>query len=222
MNDISVWLAGQGLSAGDLSAETMARYLVVRRQVRSNLRSPRALVALLRFLRGLGVTPLPAVVVPTGADEVLAARFGQYLSVQKGLAAATVCSYLSQVAPFLAWHAGQPGARWASLTSGEVERFIVGRAAGQRPRSVQVGLNAIRALLRWMWLEGLAPSGLADAIGPVAAKASTALPQALTPAQVSDLRSGLSDDGAARVRDDAMVALMWRMGLRAGEVAACA
>ncbi|MGB8199732.1 MAG: hypothetical protein WCF33_08570 [Pseudonocardiaceae bacterium] len=55
------------------------------------------------------------------------------------------------------------------------------RAAGQCPRSVQVGLTAVRALLRWMCLEAMAPPGLADMIGSVAAWTLTVLSKALTP-----------------------------------------
>ena len=75
--------------------------------------------------------------------------------------------------------------RWESLRAVQVERFVLARAAGQRPRSVQVGLTAVRTLLRWMCLEAMAPPGLADMIGSVAAWTPTALPKALTPEQVS-------------------------------------
>jgi integrase/recombinase XerD len=185
----------------------------------THLHSQRALVPLLRFLRGRGLMPVVSVVASTGSGEILAGRFERYLSTQKGLAPATVESYLSQIRPFLLWHADLSAARWESLTSAQVEAFIAVRAVGQRPRSVQVGLTALRVLLRWMWLEALAPQGLADAIGPVATWTPTALPKALTSGQVSDLVTGLSDDAVARCRDEAMLALMWRTGLRAGEVA---
>jgi integrase/recombinase XerD len=220
MNHVSLWLVAQGLAVGDLGDGAVQAAFVAERRVRySHFRSQRALVPLLRFLHGRGLMPVASAVAPTGSSEVLAGRFERYLSTQRGLAPATVESYLSQIRPFLLWHAGLSEARWESLTSAHVEAFIAVRALGQRPRSVQVGLTALRALLRWMWLQALAPKGLADAIGPVATWTPTALPKALTSGQVSDLVTGLSDDASARCRDEAMLALMWRMGLRAGEVA---
>lgn len=219
MDHVSVWLAAQGLSVGDLTVEVVERFVVVRRQMYTYMRSGRALVPLLGFLRGQGVAPVPRVALPAGPVEVLSGRFARYLSLQRGVAPATVRSYVSQVQPFLAWHGEHHGGRWETLTAGQVAQFTVVRAAGQRPRSVQVGLNALRALLRWLWLEGVTPAPLADTVGPCAAPSPTALPKALTSGQVSDLIAGLSADRVARLRDEAMLALMWRMGLRAGEVA---
>lgn len=220
MKHVSTWLAAQGLSAGDLTVEAVERFVVARRAMSSYLRSERALVPLLGFLRGLGAAPLPCVAPPTDPIEVLSVRFAGYLSMQRGLAPATVRSYVSQVQPFLAWYRECHDGRWESLTAVQVAQFTVVWAVGHRPRSAQVGLNALKVLLRWMWLEGVTPVQLADTIGPIAARSDSGLPKALTGAQVSDLLTGLSADPLARVRDEAMVAMMWRMAMRAGEVAA--
>lgn len=219
MKHLSVWLAAEDLSADGLTVDVVARFVADRRARRASLRSERALVPLLAFLRELGVAPVASVVAPTDPVDVLLGRFADYLTTQRGLAPATVISYVSQARPFLAWHGGLRDRRWESLKAVQVQRFVVARAAGQRPRSVQVGLTAVRALLRWMCLEAMAPSGLADMIGSVAAWTPTALPKALTPGQVADLLTGLSADAVARCRDEAMLVLMWRMGFRAGEVA---
>jgi len=182
----------------------------------SSLRSQRALDPLLGYLRGRGVAPVAVMVSP--AEPSVVERFAQYLLMQRGLAPATVRSYVAQVRPFLAAHEGNGGG-WASLTARQVAVFVTGRAVGQRPRSVGVGVNALRALLRWMWLEGMVPMPLADTIGSLAAPTGTGLAKALTTGQVGDLLAALPADGAVRLRDEAMLALMWRLGLRAGEVA---
>jgi integrase/recombinase XerD len=219
MKYVSVSLAAQGLSVGDLSVEVVGRFVADRRARHVSFRSERALVPLLTFLRELGVAPVAPTVTPTDPVEVLLGRFGQYLSTQRGLAPATVASYVSQSRPFLTWHAGLRDPRWESVTVAEVDRYVVARAVGRRPRSVQVGLNAVRALARWLCLEAIAPPGLADMIGSVTGRTPTTPPKALTLDQISDLLAGLPADDMARYRDEAMLALMWRMGLRAGEVA---
>jgi site-specific recombinase XerC len=219
MEHLSSWLAVQGFSAGDVTGEVVVRFVCVRRARYSVLCSERALVVLLGFLRERGAVPWPVVVTSTDPVEVLLGRFTQYLASQRGLAPVTVVSYGQQVRPFLIWHEDLPDARWQSLTSGQVERFMRGRAVGQRVASIRKGLTAVRALLRWMCLEGIAPVGLADMIGPVAVWGSSAVPKGLAPGQVEDLLTGLSANPVARCRDEAMLALMWRMGLRAGEVA---
>lgn len=218
MKHLSEWLGTEGLAVGDLTNEVVVRFVAARRARYSHLRSERALVPLLAVLRARGVAP-PAVIPAVGPVEFLLGRFGRYLTTQRGLAPATVSSYLSQARAFLTWQRGLRDVRWESLRAAQIDRFIVARAAGQRPRSVQVGLTAVRALLRWMFLEGMAPCELADMIGSVATWTPTALPKALTLGQIDQLRAGLSADPVARCRDEAMLALMWRMGLRAGEVA---
>jgi len=219
MKHLSEWLAALGLSVGGLTVSVVQRFVVDRRAISSYLRSERALVPLMGFLRGEGAVPLPCVAPPTDPIEVLSGQFTQYLSSQRGLAPETVRSYVSQVQPFLAWCRERHGGHWELLTAAHIAQFTVARAVGLRSRSVQVGLNALRVLLRWMWLESVVPVQLADSIGPIAVRSDSALPKALTGAQVGDLLTGLSVDPLARVRDEAMVAMMWRLAMRAGEVA---
>jgi integrase/recombinase XerD len=145
MKHLSVWLAAEGLSADGLTVEVVARFVASRRARRTSLRSERALVPLLALLRELGVAPVAPVVAPTDPVDVLLGRFADYLRTQRGLAPATVISYVSQVRPFLVWHGGLGDTRWESLRAVQVQRFVVARAAGQRRRSVQVGLTAGRS-----------------------------------------------------------------------------
>jgi site-specific recombinase XerD len=224
MNHVSLWLESECLAGGDLSIEVIERFVAARRCRRGrgdgNLRSVRALVPLLGFLRRVGAAPVPSVVAPVGPAMLLTTRFAQCLRTERGLAEATVASYTSQVSVFVTWRLDRHGCDWGSLTAGQVREFVSVRAVGQRPRSVQVGLTALRTLLRWMFAEGLVPAGLAEGLGPVSAPTMVALPKALTTDQVKDMLAGLPADGPARLRDEAILVLLWRIGLRAGEVAA--
>jgi site-specific recombinase XerD len=215
---LSEWLAAQGLTAGDLSEDLVKEFLRFRRQVTSRFRSPRALIPLLVYLRRLGVTPEVVPVVSSVPEEVLLDQFASYLVSQRGLGAATVCSYVSQVRPFVVMHLSGNGS-WDLLTAGQVTTFITQRALRQRPRSTQVSANALRALLRWMWQEGMVMSPLDDAVGKFAAPADTPPPKALSHKEIGDLLAALPMAGSARLRNEAMLVLMWRLGLRAGEVA---
>ncbi len=111
---LSRWLAVEALELGDLTEEAVARFVAVRRAMTSNMRSERALVPLLSYLRRLGLTPTAPLVVATTPAEVVLQRFAQHLANERALA--TVRSYLLQVRPFIAAHPGQDG-RWESLTA---------------------------------------------------------------------------------------------------------
>ncbi len=219
MRHLSRWLEARGLGAGDLHGAVVEAFVVDRRALYAGLRSERALWPLLGHLRGLGVAPEPPGAKPSTPAEWLLDRFAWHLTAERGLSPHTVRSYESQVRPFLALHRPDEAGRVA-VTARQVSAFVVGRAVGQRPRSSAVGANALRALLRWMWREALVPTALAEAVGTFAAPTGTTVPKALTPDEVVRLRAGLSADGDAWLRDEPMLALMWRLGLRAGEVAA--
>jgi integrase/recombinase XerD len=195
-----------------------SQYVADRRRERSYLRSERALRPLLGYLRALGIVPAAEAAVPEAAGEVLLARFAAYLASERGLAPATVSSYLFQVRPFVAAHAD--AGRWSSLAAGQVARFVARSAAGLRPRSAQVRASALRALLGFMWQEGLVVCELAGAVGSFAAPAGAGPPRGLSPGQAGRLLAAVRAGGPAGVRDEPMVALMLRLALRAGEVAA--
>ena len=214
---LSRWLAMRGLALPELSEEVAGQYVAARRQERSFLRSRRALRPLLGYLRELGIVPAAEVAVPTTPKEVLQARFAAYLAGERGLAPATVSSYLSQARPFIAAHAD--AGRLSSLNARQVASFAAQSAAGLCPRSAQVRANAVRALLGFLRQEGVIASALAGAVGSFAAPAGTAPPKGLTPGQAGDLLAAVRASGPAGVRNEPMVALMLRLALRAGEVA---
>jgi len=217
MKHLSRWLSARGLAAGDLSGEIAERFVADRGCSHRSLRSSRALVPLLSYLRSRGAIPRASAVVVTEPAEVLLERFSLYLSCERGLAVATVRSYVSQVRPFIVGHVD---AGWGALTGRQVAVFVTERWVTQPPRSVAVRGNALRALLRWMWREGIVSSLLlADAVGKIAAPAGNVPRKALSRGELTDLIAGLPD-GPVRLRNEAMLALMWRLGLRAGEVGA--
>jgi integrase len=216
MAHLSRWMSEQGLAPGDLTAGELQRFGVARRASYRGLRSPRALLPLLAHLRAVGAVPVADAVVVSDPVEVLLERFGCYLSCERGLVVATVKSYVSQTRPFVAEHVD---AGWDALPAKQVATFVTARSLAQPPRSAAVRSNALRCLLRWMWREGIVGSpALAEAVGKIAAPGQTVPRKALTAIELERVVAGLPA-GSVRLRDEAMLALMWRLGLRAGEVA---
>ena len=216
---LSTWLATKGLTTDALSDEVVRVFVAERRQTTTKMRSERALVPLLSYLRDLGLGPAKRPEASATGAESLIQRFGRFLASEKSLAPATVRSYCSMVRPFVLTQAGRP-AGWATLSPRDVDQFVVARAAVDCPGSVGVRANALRALLRWMWREQLVDASLLDAVGRVAAPAATRIGQtAFGKEDVERLFAALSQDVAARRRDEAMLGLLARLGLRAGEVA---
>src|SRR5260221_38324 len=207
------WLTDQGLPLSGLTSEVAGEYAAARRG-RAQLRSERALRPVLSYLRELGAVPSAAVVVPREPVDVLLARFGGWLSRERGLAPATVSSYLHQARPPAGACSGQCG----SLTAVRVTGLATEGAAGLRPRSAQVRANAVRALLRFAWLEGLAAVPVAEFGGPFAAPAGPAIPKGLSPGQAAEFLAFVRA-APGGLRNEPMMALLLRLALRAGEAA---
>jgi integrase/recombinase XerD len=218
MAHVSRWLAGEGLDAGGLTLEAAERFLAARRAAGYvQLLSPKALAPLLGFLRRIGAAPeAPPPVLAGHADELLD-RYRCYLVTERGLGAETAADYAAKVRPFLAARIGHG---LAGLTAAEVTAFIVETCPSMRKGTAKLTVTALRSLLGWLHLAGEIPGPLAWAVPAVASWRLAALPTPLEPAQVTAMLAGCDTGTAAGQRDLAMLTLLARLGLRAGEVAA--
>jgi len=80
-------------------------------------------------------------------------------------------------------------------------------------------VNDLRSLLRFLFLEGLTPTALANAVPPVAGWRDTGLPAMLAASDVMTLLDSCDRGHSTGLRDFAILTLLVRLGLRAAEVA---
>jgi integrase/recombinase XerD len=179
--------------------------------------TPKALGPLLGYLRGLGVAPRPVASVAGSVAEDLLERYRGYLLAERGLQVEVSRGYVELVRPFVAGCAGG-GRRLDRLTAGEVSAFLVAGSGRLSPKTLQRLASALRSLLRFWHVEGLVGVSLAEAV-PKVANRGAALPRALGPTQVQAMLSSCDRETAAGLRDLAILTLLARLGLRAGEVA---
>jgi integrase/recombinase XerD len=220
MAHLSRWLAREGLSASALTASTVEVYFAERRAAGYvNERTPRALAPLVIYLRGLGAVAQDLPAAPTGPVEALLARFRDYLLVERGLAATTAALNVRLARPFLADRVSADGQLdLAGLQAGEVAVFVLAQSR-RWPRSAKRIVTAVRSLLRFAHVTGLIDRPLAAGVPSPAGWTLTSLPKGLDPAQVTVLLAGCDRNTATGCRDFAILTLLVRLGLRAGEVA---
>lgn len=151
--------------------------------------------------------------MPGELDDLLE-DFTGYLGRERALAPTTVENYLNQVRPFVAWCAEDRQTTLATLTIRDVNRFLAWRGSSCSAGSMRVTTTALRALLRWMFLDRRLDRQLAEGIGPVRYPTLSGIPKALSAA---DLAAMLALDMSTR--DRAVVMLLARLGLRSREVA---
>lgn len=218
MAHLSRWLEGEGLTPAVLDGRQAERFLADLRA--SGRRQPKSLAGLrplLGYLDSLGVLP-PAPPGPQpDAARALAGAFAQYLRAERGLAPMTVASYSSRAARFIARFA--PDGDVSGLRAGDVTRMVLDERAARSAGAAQHYACALRAFTRFCYLRGLAGSDLAAAALPVTGRRHWPLPRGISADQAAALLAACAGDDAAMARDRAVVLLLLRLGLRAGEVA---
>jgi hypothetical protein len=215
---LSRWLAAAGLGTAALTVSMAEAYLSARRAAGyTAYLTPKALTPLLGYLRGLGVAPEAEITAPAAPAEIALERYRCYLLAERGLQAGVARGYVDSVRPFVARWAGAGSADLPQLTAGEVTAFLTGQSRRLAPKTAQRLVTALRSLLRFWHLQGLI-SGPLDQAVPQIANRRPGLPRPLEPGQVQALLASCDQETAAGRRDLAMLTMMARMGLRAGEV----
>ena len=220
MAHLSQWLEDGRLGVRELTAARAQEFLTYRRACGHSHRcSPRALAPVLVFLRGLGVAPpAPPATVATATDRLLAA-FDEYLLRDRGLAEVTVAGYRRVATSFLAGRFPDGELRLEQLTAADVSAFMLGQSAFRRPGSLSTTVTGLRALLRFLFVRGYTPLSLAAAV-PATAQRRPDVTPTLSAEEVGRILASCDRHTALGRRDYAILTVLTRLGLRAGEVAA--
>ncbi len=219
MAHLSRWLAALRLDASGLTPTIVEKFFVARRSAGyTNYRSVKALSPLIGYLLGLGVTlPAPPAVL-TPVEELLE-RYRSYLTRDRGTTRTTARGYVDMVRPFLADQA-KPDRKFdlQGLTHGDVTGFVLAQCPQRSRGSAKLLVTALRSLLRFLHVDGMLAHPLSDAVPSVAGWRLAGLPRALDADQVRRLLASCSRSPTGS-RDFAVLTLLVRLGLRAGEVA---
>jgi site-specific recombinase XerD len=154
-----------------------------------------------------------------GKAEVLVQAFEQYLRSSRGAAEETCRGYIRYVREFLTACFGRDRVDVRKLGPSDVVEFVTAKSTHLQPRSIQQVATALRALFRFLRVEGVCDPRLVDAVPTVAAWKLSVLPRSLTEEQLRQLLASLEGSTTRGRRDRAIVLCLSTLGLRAGEVA---
>jgi integrase/recombinase XerD len=221
MARLSRWLAERGREAGELSDVDIEHFASYRRSVSRDDRrlTARAMAPLLEYLQGLGVVPPPVPAVALTARERFVDAFVGHLIAERGLAASTIDNHRRVAVRFLAMECDWPDGI-AGVSAEQVTAFVLAEAARRSAGSLNNVTTALRALLRWLHLEGYTPLSLAGAVPAAPSWRDSGLPRAVAPDQIGRLLASCDRRTNVGRRDLAILTVLARLGLRAGEVAA--
>ncbi len=217
-NAVGRWLQRRTLGAGDLSTELAARFL--RRSNTGGIRPHEraSLNHILEYLHRAGMAARDASAPEPAPVERLVEEFRRYLRHDRALAEATLQGYCARVRLFLSVCFGTGPVELPRLSVKDVEDFAMHYAQGRTSKSTQTMLTALRSWLRFLYLRELISEELADRVPSVAFWRQASHPKWLADEDIERVLNGCDRHSAIGQRDYAVLLLLARLGLRAGEV----
>jgi integrase/recombinase XerD len=223
MSELSAWMSGEGLDVGELTREAWETF-VSKREFSvggGQQRWRRAVSPLLEYLGE--VAGLPAWGPPrVSCDpvEVLVDGYERYLRDERAMAGRSVRNYLLVARQSLSFAVSVVGELdLDALTAAVVIEFVTAEAQRLQVASAKATTTRLRSFLRFLYVRGLTASSLVGAVPSVAVWRLASLPQGLEAPQVAALLASCDRRSSIGRRDYAILVLLARLGLRAGEVA---
>lgn len=212
------WMAGRRYKLADLDEQVVERYLWYRGGRQSIQPGDRA--ALRRWLSVLREEGAIAPMVPpplTPHDRIFS-EFDAYLLSERGLAPKSIVRHLPVIRRFL--HEVCPGGAddLCKISQGDVTGYIERHARDWSPKTGKAMCSSLRAFLRYLHHQKLNPCALADCVPSIRGWKLATLPTYLSAAQVRKALDGCDRATVMGRRDHAILLLLARLGLRAGEV----
>lgn len=219
---LDLWLLRRKRRLRWLNEEKVEQFLAqLRRKLPAGYRGARSgLRLLLGFLRDVGV------VVPKGKPTAnspslrLADRYRAFLKEDRGLDCATIYNYSRHIDQFLVERFGTGPVELRALDTAQIASFIRRHAPrGGRGLAAQM-VTGLRSFFRFARLRGLTAADLAAVVPSVPSWEMSGPPKHLPTKAVQHVLAACERSTVRGKRDYAILLLLARLGLRAGEIVA--
>ena len=221
LRNLSTWLEREGHGIETLDEQRFDVFLRTRAP-RSRRRGEAATGRqMLSHLRREGrIPPAPADADGDGPIRGIERIYQEFLVNERGLSPATVVNYLGVVHDFLTERFGKGAVALERLVARDANQFILRRAQDLSRSRAKLVATALRSFLRHLFQRGDIAVDLASAIPPVMNWRLSGLPKSLAPGKVETLLECCDRCTVVGRRDHAILLLLARLGLRAGEIVA--
>jgi len=169
----------------------------------------------LQYLRDTGVSTTFPLTPPVVPDPMLLSRFCQWMHLQRGTCEATLSHHRRYIRALLQ-QLGEVPSQWDAHG---LRAFVLDQSHGRGWATVQSCATTLRMFVRFLIADGHCAVGLDAAIPRVAHWRLAALPRSLQPDDVERVIASCDPVSPVGRRDRAILLLLARLGLRAGDVA---
>jgi site-specific recombinase XerD len=212
---LSHWMMARQLDSDALTAPLVMDFLAEDSAGATRVRPAAPLV---EFLIGQGLIEEAVAAPSADATAVLLECYHQMLVDERGLSRESLKVYDRTAAFFLEAVGGAEAV--TALDAVAVTGFLLETTDGKSVAWSKAMVFGLRSVLRFFFAEGLIACRLDLAVPSVAGWRKATLPKAVDAQDVKGLLASCNRRTAVGRRDFAILLLLWRLGLRAGEVAA--
>lgn len=214
------WLSKRRLSITQIDEKIMARYKTsISRRGNGQLSAgARGLPKILMLLRKHHDVGEPAVEPPT-ENELLIGAFNAHLEHVAGLSIGTRSRYSRYASSFLKTAFSATPFDSEKITPEVIADFVKVQAARLKPSACAAPTTSMRVFLRFLVMHHGLEAGLIGAVPTIRQWKLASLPKYLSTEQVEQTMATCDTQSPVGLRDRAILLLLLRLALRAGEVA---
>jgi len=216
---LNKWLYQKQISLKQLNEKKVAVFL--RYWLKSHrpcLVAQSTFTKLLDWLRRADIIPTPTPKKDKSRISCITEDYKRYLKDERGLSSETLRNYIPTVRRFLSWRFKLNTFALGDIRPKDVTKFLFNQTKNYSPKRIQLEASALRSFFRFLLFSGDINVDLASCVPTVANHQPSELPKYLHPKDVNRLLLGCNRTRAAGIRDYAILLLMARLGLRAGEL----
>ena len=219
ISKLSDWLQKRHLVIEDLNESCINKFVRYRKK-RNLLRSgdQLALKQFITFLREENILSVFVSEVSVSEIERNENKFAQYLRRERGLSQATIDNYLREIRRFLTERFHRRKINFRVLRAQDIPKYVLRRARAMNPGRAQTMLNALRSFFRFLHQRGETVIDLTVTVPKVARWQLSGVPKFLEPEQIKHLLESWDRRTDTGKRNYAILLLLYRLGLRAGEI----
>src|SRR5712692_5647151 len=215
------WMARRRRGLGELNDELVDKFVRDRTRL-GKLQRGDSVTAhrFLTHLRTQGVISSAAPAIDETPLGRLQGQYEQYLVLERGLAPATVTNYRGFFRGFLTERFANGPMDLRELDVPTVTAFVLRHAPTMSHGRAKIMVTALRSIFQFLLQRGAIEPDLAACVPRIADWRFATIPKYLSPDEVERLLETCDRHTALGRRDHAILLLLARLGLRAGEIVA--
>lgn len=212
------WLRKTGRTVARLDEQCVDAFVKQKRRVHRG--EPKTLRQFINHLRKHGLIPDRKLLCDRSPMADVLNRYETYLRSEHGLVTSTIDNYQSFVRKLLIDRFRKGPFLFQELKPADISDFVLKHGHNMGVRTAQMMTTAFRSFLRYLFQKGELQADLAASVPTVADWRLSTVPKYLTFQEVERVLNACKRRTPIGRRDYAILLLLARLGLRAGEVVA--